>query len=564
MPKFTEQDLLDQDKRKALIKTLIRGPENMARKREAYRRHRCVKDHTDDYVIDLLLKQFEEPTVVEMQYAISNISLVRKVIDKLARVYSNGVKRTIGEEGSYETKQLDDLVKALNFNARMKKGNRYFKLNRIVDFYVRPVPVDGKFEIKVTPLAPYLYDVIPDPENEELPLAYVLSHYEAEHPREFALDAAVARRTANTGVRVVNVVQDGTNAPTKSDDNGTEEDKQEFIWWSKNYHFTTNAKGEIISDKDDADDQSGVSNPLLELPFVNIAEDRDECFWPEGGKDLIDGGIRINAFIANVLHVAITQGYGQPYMTGSNLPKSFKLGPNHCIQIEQKEGQPAPQIGFLSANPPIAELIRAAELYVALLLTTNNLSTKAVASSLSGQREFPSGIAMLIDQAESVEEVSDQRHAFADAEPLILDKVVKWCEIYRSKQLLIDKLAAITPPADFSEMKQEFNDPQTIVSEKEKLEALQLRKTLGLETQLGLIMRDNPGLSEGKAQEKLKQILEEKMANAASFGQPPADPGAQKLGPDGKPLPPEPGQQKSGMPMEPGQMNPDQMPAKAD
>jgi len=50
-----------------------------------------------------------------------------------------------------------------------------------------------------------------------------------------------------------------------------------------------------------------------------------------------------------------------------------------------------------------------------------------------------------------------------------------------------------------------------ILSEAEKLANLKARKELGLDTMLDLIMKDNPGFSVEQAEEKLKQILAEKI-----------------------------------------------------
>ena len=97
-----EQDILKIEVRKTIIDE-IKGSENQARKHEAYKRYLCYKDKTKDFVIEQLLRQFDQSTVEEMQYCVSNISFVRKIIDKLARVYNNGVMREIvGDEPATE------------------------------------------------------------------------------------------------------------------------------------------------------------------------------------------------------------------------------------------------------------------------------------------------------------------------------------------------------------------------------------------------------------------------------------------------------------------------------
>ena len=493
----TEQQVLDQVFRATVIKE-IGLPENQMRKAEAYRRYQCFRDCTDEYVLEMLLKQFDASTVTEMQYAVTNISFVKKVIDKLSRVYANGVKRTLPKKT--DTKALEEMAKHLKFNRRMKKSNRYLKLFKNLSIYIRPVEVDGKFDIKVRPLEPFLYDVIEDPKNEDLPFVYILSDYVPGQAMKYAIgNAAMAGRTP--GVKIANEsFSDGI------DNTIADKDKEggKYIWWTKNYHFTTNKKGEIID--------GGLDNPIKQLPFVNIAEDRDDGFWAEGGKDLIDAGIKINSLLTNINHLAITQGYGQFYMTGKNLPKSIKLGPNHAITVEQGEGEPAPTMGFLTANPPLAELIKTIEFYVALLLSTNNLSTSGFASTLSSGASFPSGVAMIIDKAESIEDVEDQAEEFIDSEPEIWARIALWHAVYKGRNLLTDKLAKIKMPEKIDELGLQFPKPQIVLSEKEELEILQKRLELGLNTEIEILMRDDPSLTEEMAKQKLLLIQEEKLA----------------------------------------------------
>ena len=56
-------------------------------------------------------------------------------------------------------------------------------------------------------------------------------------------------------------------------------------------------------------------------------------------------------------------------------------------------------------------------MYIALYLTTNNLSTSGVSTQLSGGNTLPSGVALILDKAESLEDVQDQRQVFIDKEP---------------------------------------------------------------------------------------------------------------------------------------------------
>lgn len=500
-----ENDIQDPKFRKAVIDR-ITSNENQKRKFEAYRRYLCFKDRTGDFVIDKLQKQFDPSTVDEMAYAISNVSFTRKIVDKLARVYSAGVKRTIGDKQDDDeaTKNIEKLEKALEFNTQIKATNKFLKLQRNIALYIKPCPimVDGeqKYTIKLEPLNPYLYDVLEDPYDKTRPMVFILSDY--QHAQiEAAPDnvASITRPTVSFADRL---------APSQSavpEPSAEQKDDRQFIWWSDNFHFTTDAKGVIIppAEKKDSDGQ----NPIKELPFVNFAIDQDGKFWAMGGDDLVDGSILVNCILTHNQHVAVSQGYGQFWMSGKNLPKHIKVGPTKAILLEHEKDDPTPSLGFATASPQIDALRTLCESYIALLLTTNNLSTSAVGAQLGGSQSAASGIAMIIDKAESMEDVHDQRQVFIDKEPHIWRKIAKWKDIY--KEALVDELKEVPFSVDDSKkLALNFLDAPMIMSEKEKLENLKIRKDLGLDSRIDLIMKDNPGFTKEQAESKLKQILE--------------------------------------------------------
>ncbi len=538
-------------------KKLIEGwDKDTQRKDEAFKAYECLKDKTVNYVFDLLMKQFDFETVAEMQYAMSNVSILRKVIDKLAKVYANGVKRTMpAPEGSKpaplelpppppmpdpnadpnapppppeppappkpkvltqaekDTALVEDAAEFFDMNAVMKKTNRYFRtfLNTLV--YVKPMPVEDKFTIALEVKPPFSYDVVENPENKALPLAIVCSDYVPRRKTLYALgDAATAGRTLG----VVRDVQPPGVEGLALTPSG-QDDTRQFIWWTKGYHFTTNVKGEILPEYTD-----GTDNPVGVLPFVNFAGEQDLGFWAEGGSDLVDAGIKINVMVSNVQHIGVIQGYGQLYMSGKNLPQVVKVGPTHCIKLPQEEGDPEPKIGFLTANPPLTELQALVEMGVALMLSTNNLSTSGFTTSLKGgnKSDLASGVALMIDKSESIEDVNEQSLIFVKKEPEVWVLIQKWLDVYKSQNSLIEELTSMELPEDMSALQLKFPSPKPIISESDELDVLKKRQDMGLNSEVEIMMRDDPSLSEEEAKAKIAIIQAERAANRAKFQYP--------------------------------------------
>jgi hypothetical protein len=509
----SESELLKPEVRKRIIEE-IQGRENQIRKYQAYKRYQCYKDKTNHYVVELLLRQFDQTTVEEMRYALSNISIVKKVIDKLARVYSNGVERTIsGDENA--TKKLKELEKKLDVNTAVKKANRFLKLEKNVDLFVKPCPVYDlnnivKWTAKLEAYLPFLYDVVEDQYDRTKAMCMILSDYT---PPSTSLANMDGKRSPISPLPDLGGLQttdgkDGTLADNPKDQKQDSLNRKTFIFWSKNFHFTCDESGAIIPDTTNAKNE----NPLKVFNHINFAIDQDGSFWAEGGDDLIDGAILINALITHTTHVGTVQGYGQFYMTGENLPRSIKVGPTKAIIAEYKKDEQAkPEMGFLNANPQLDSLRGLIEMYIALYLTTNNLSTSGVSTQLSGGATLPSGIALILDKAESLEDIQDQRQVFIDKEPDMWEAINQVLKTYGDANL-VDELKGLQLPDDFKKnFNIKFHDPTPIMSEAEKLGNMRLRQEMGIDTMISLMMKDDPSLSEEQAEEKLKKLIGQRL-----------------------------------------------------
>lgn len=505
-----EEQILDPGVRAAVMEAIKDG-ENVRRKNEMFRRWEILKDQTAVHVRALLFRQFDAVTVDEMEYAITNYSIGRKIIKKLAKVYSNGVKRSMPKKA--ETQAVEAIVKSIKLNTKMKKVNSYLKSAMNAMIYVKPVKVrldsqNERFRYDVLPLFPYNYDVIENPENREEPMVVILSDFSPTQAVRYSPNPAAEGRTVNTSSGVVGRGngQNSVIADDPRDAGGRLGDKSKrYIWWSKNFHFTTDESGEIVSGTD-------VENPINLLPMINIADEQDGQFWALGADDITDQSIKINALITHVNHVAITQGYGQLVISGPNIPKSVKVGPNHAINLEKPEGETSnAEASFISANPPIDQLMGLATMQVGLLLSTNNLSTKGIQTDLSGAGTAESGIRMLLDMSELVDEIEEDESLFIESEPEIFERCRRWDELYRSKELLVDEQARIKMPSSFEQLEVNFPPAKPIVSEKEELDVIKMRREMGINTEIELLQRDNPSMTEKQAMEKLMKLNDEKI-----------------------------------------------------
>jgi hypothetical protein len=282
-----------------------------------------------------------------------------------------------------------------------------------------------------------------------------------------------------------------------------------YIWWSNAYHFTTNAKGEILALLSPENNL----NPINMLPFVDIAEDKDNCYWAKGGDDIINCDILLNIAITDLNYIIKYQSMGIFYLAGAGVPKTVKVGPSSMIVLEKREGDPDMQIGFASSNPQIDAVLSAIEQYLNFVLSTNSLDAGSISGRVTAAAAS-SGLQEMIKRSELLDDIQDQQEIYRDAEPSLFKIIFKFINLYLSMGKLDEEYSEIGQVDEDEEVVTKFAPPSIIQTEKEKLEVIEKRKSIGLDSMLDSIKLDNPELTEEQAIEKLANVKKEKAESA--------------------------------------------------
>jgi hypothetical protein len=467
-----EEMLLNEDFRLACIKD-FNSKESIARKEEAKKRYEIFKDQSKKYVLEAMCKESADGKNIlpEIESRASGVSFARKIIDKKAMVYKNPVSRTHSNQEA-----LDDTIDLLNVDNTMKKANKYVELfkNTLIHVFPWLDKTINKYKIALRVLAPYSYDVIEDMENPETIRAVVYSY--------------------ETGERTL----DGKPALN-------------YIWWSTAYHFTTNNKGQII----ELLSPENNLNPIQMLPFVDIAEDKDSCYWAKGGDDIINCDVLLNIAITDLNYIIKYQSMGIFYLAGAGVPKSVKVGPSSMIVLEKREGDPDMQIGFASSNPQIDAVLSSIEQYLNFVLSTNSLDAGSISGRVTAAAAS-SGLQEMIKRSELLDDIQDQQEIYRDAEPVMFTIIFKFINLYLGMGQLADEFAEIGNVDEDEEVITKFAPPSIIQTELDKLAVIEKRKSLGLDSEIDTIMLDNPEMSKEDAIKKLAEIKKEKAESAVN------------------------------------------------
>ena len=500
-----DKQILDAGFRKTVLEEIAEGNENLRRRNYELKKHEIYRERSRKWVMEGLTREGYLPsTLAQMNNRATNIPVAKKIVNKLSQTYIGGATRSVEDEQSQES--IDLLTQELDFNTLMIKADRYRTLFRNCMFQCVPMKStkpeeEGKFVLKSRILAPWEYDVIEHAYDPTQPMVVIISTF-PQRNRLFAasyedeLQGSQGRRSRSAGIDTANDQRQQTIADSPADAGA---DGQEFIWWSPNYHFTTNVKGDVIASKSPDE----MENPIGMLPFSNLTTDQDGHFWAVGGESIVEGDITVNKMLTDINYFIFNQGFSQLVITGKNIPDKLEGGPGKALIFPVDTDDPQPQVFFASPSPNIAQSMAQVEGELKLILATNNLAPKTVLASDVGQAA--SGVALMVEQSEIMPEIQESQGYFADKEPEMWEVIRRWHNLFAEKKLLTPDFQEIAPFLD-SNVNVEFMQVKPPVSDKERLEVLEKKKEMGILDQVGLIQEENPKLTEEEAAQRAEEV----------------------------------------------------------
>jgi hypothetical protein len=107
--------------------------------------------------------------------------------------------------------------------------------------------------------------------------------------------------------------------------------------------------------------------------------------------------------------------------------------------------------------------------------------------------------------------VTNQQEIYRDGEPVLFDIIFKWHNLYFDQDALVPELQSLGKIDEKINVRLKFTEQQPFTSEKERLEVIEKRRDLGLDSLVDSILRDNPDYTREDAIETLRRIFEERL-----------------------------------------------------
>lgn len=392
----------------------INNDENKDRKKESLKRFEIYKNRHDRYILQKLEDEFSEDTVREMR-KVTSINIAPRIIKEQASIYSKTPERTFGEISEREIEALEAHYDASNVDVQMKLANEYYKLFEQCAIYV--IPMNGKLWVR--PLAPHWYDVIPTEDNPEIAETYILNILDKHQYLNHPLNNLDNRYGTGNNINQKRNVSDGQNQKI-ADRDDYKSKLNKYVVWNKDWHFTMNGEGTIISDTE------RMENPLGVLPFIDIASEKDFEFFCRFGNTITDFAIDFGVQLSDHSNILRMQGYSQAIVAAEKEPTNMVVGPNHTIFLQQDPNSTvAPSFSFASPSPDLSSSLETLEVQLKLLLTAQGVDPKTISGTGDGAK-FNSGLDRLLAMIDKFEATRSDYDLFRAKEDELKDLIILW------------------------------------------------------------------------------------------------------------------------------------------
>jgi hypothetical protein len=502
-------NILDIRERKRIIDEIL-SEENKRRKEESYKRYEIWKSKHGKYILDALTREFSAQTVKNMR-TVTSVNIVRRIVNAKSSIYRHEPKRTF-ENASEETAQyLEKLYQESYANIKLKKSNKIYALED--QAAVQIIPKDGKIQFMA--YYPHNYDVVPDDMNPEKAAVYVLSAY--DKMQQLTQLEGYTSKSAGYLYGNQRKTQDYVNQQIGDPDDYKLKNLR-MVWWSEEFHFTTNGKGEYI----DPDTNQEVSdlpaekllNPIQMNTFVDIAHDKDFEFWVDSESTLTQFCIELGVMLSDTSNINRLQGYSQAIIKSVDKPQDMQVGPHSVIHLPLDPTRPelSPDFQFVSPSPDLQSSLSLLNTFINLYLSAEGLDSKVINTD-GATKTYASGLERLLAMVEKFEASQDDFDLYKMVEKKAFEILKAWNNYLVGRTLDQGgvEMELQSVPEDV-ELQVDFTAPQALETQKEKQETVMLYLDKGLISKKMAIM-DLMQKSDEEADAILEEVSQEKAVN---------------------------------------------------
>ena len=417
------------------------------------------------YVEEDLSRQLSPQSYEQARFRIPPINILRRIIEKLSRVYARPPLRIV--EGTTSDQELAEYYfESFKINQTMSLCNSYYNL------------------FKNCLLEPYLYK--PEYEVSGVPKLRVLSS-----DKFIALSDDKQNPAALTTV----VIYQGKYKPTPT---GTERryfkavNREQFIYFDEDRRDVTAMFAPL-------DNPEGI-NPYGVMPYVYLNKSED-TIMPTQDTDTKRMSILIPTLLADTNFASMFQAFSILYGIDVS-DQGLKMAPNAFWTFKTEPGSDTtPSIGQLSPQMDVNGSLNLIASQLAFWLNSRGIRPGAIGEITASN--FSSGISKMIDEMDTVDDRQMQVPHFKTAEEDLFDLVLHKMHPVWVDAGLIDNRTKFGP-ASYVEVT--FPEQTAIYSRDELVSSADAEIKAGLTTRRRAIKRINPEMTDADIDELIAEI----------------------------------------------------------
>jgi hypothetical protein len=412
------------------------------------------------YVEADLAQQLNPKSFQRARWRIPPINVLKRIVDKLSKIYQPGPIRTVEGGTESDAALLDWYSQHMRVDQSMNTGNEHFNLFK--NCLLEPYVCDYYPRLRVIPsdrFIPYSESKTDDTK----PTGYVLCQgkVKLESGQSAELYKAIEADTFSY------FLEDGTDVTAR---------------------FAPE------------DNKDGV-NTYGVLPFVYVNRSH-HCILPVQDSDTLRMTKLIPLLLTDANLIALFQAYSVFYGINVN-DSNMTWGPDTFLSFKTDPGAPElkPEIGVLTPTQNVDGTLNLVASQLAFWLNSRGIRPGAVGEITAAN--FQSGVSKLIDEMDTSEDRGVQVDYFEVAERQLWELIFQHLHPVWASEGIVENKALFTPSAEvsvrFAEQLPPMRRGEVVTEVTNELAA-------GLTTRTKAVMRLNPELTEQQAEELIAAI----------------------------------------------------------
>lgn len=418
-----------------------------------------------EYLIKDLKQQLSKNSFGAMEHRIAPINLLKRVIDKLSKIYNKQPIRWLEKESENDQELFNYYLKQMGVDDSGMTLNELFNLFKNSAW--EPFVKNGKPALRVIPSNRFL--------------VYSTDKVDPTEPTHFIKLMGQQKIIINNKERLINVIYVYTNEeflPVGYEGND--------VFILENVLFENN-------------NSEGV-NPYGVLPFVYINQSKHSLISPIDTDTL--RMTKIFPIILSDLNFAVMmQSFSIIYGIDIN-DENLQMSPNAFWRLKSDPStNTKPEIGTIKPQVDITQVIGFIASQLGLWLQSKNIRPGQVGDISADQ--FSSGVSKIVDEMDTWEARQKQVSTFQKAEEKLWDLIINHLHPYWVKNQMIDEKRAFLPQQKVNVL---FPEQKPLTKRIEIINEVKEELSLGLLTKKEAIMRLNPEMPEDEIDELIKEI----------------------------------------------------------